>query len=112
MADAVVFPSETEGRGLPIVEASACGVPIICSRYKPEQVFADVVGEDRPEHEQIHTIHFPEDAFSESFLDEISSLLLMPSANEEARAHNKAAVRNRYSRDRLQATFAALIDTF
>ncbi len=112
MADAVVFPSETEGRGLPIVEASACGVPIICSRYKPEQVFADVVGEDRPEHEQIHTIHFPEDSFSESFLDEISSILLMPSANEEARAQNKAAVRNRYSRDRLQATFAALIDTF
>jgi len=112
MADAVVFPSETEGRGLPIVEASACGVPIICSRYKPEQVFADVVGEDRPEQEQIRTIHFPEEAFSESFLDEISSLLLTPSVNEAVRAHNKAAVRNRYSRDRLQATFAALIDTF
>ena len=112
MADAVVFPSETEGRGLPIVEASACGVPIICSRYQPEQVFADVVGEDRPEHEQICTIHFPEDTFSASFLDEIMSLLLAPSADEAARAHNKAAVRNRYSRDRLRATFAALIDTF
>ena len=112
MADAVVFPSETEGRGLPIVEASACGVPIICSRYKPEQVFADVVGEDRPEREQICTIHFPEDTFSESFLDQISSLLLTPTANEADRVHNKAAVRKRYSRDRLQATFAALIDTF
>ncbi len=112
MANAVVFPSETEGRGLPIVEASACGVPIICSRYKPEPVFADVVGEDRLGHEQIHTIHFPEGAFSESFLDDISSLLLTPSANEAGRAHNRAAVRNRYSRERLQATFAALIDTF
>ncbi len=112
MADVVVFPSETEGRGLPIVEASACGVPIICSRYNPEQVFADVVGEGRPEHEQIHTIHFPEDAFNQSFLDEISSLLLTPSANEVRRAHNTAAVRKRYSRERLQATFAALIDTF
>jgi len=112
MADAVVFPSETEGRGLPIVEASACGLPIICSRYKPEQVFADVVGEDRPECEQICTIHFPEDTFSESFLDQISSLLLTSTANEADRAHNKAAVRKRYSRDRLQATFAALIDTF
>jgi glycosyltransferase involved in cell wall biosynthesis len=112
MADAVVFPSETEGRGLPIVEASACGVSIICSRYKPEQVFADVVGEDRPKHEQIRTIHFPDDVFSESFLDEISSLLLTPSADEARRAHNKAAVRRRYSRDRLQATFAALVDTF
>jgi hypothetical protein len=62
--------------------------------------------------EQIGTIHFPEDTFSVSFLDRISSLLLRPSANEAERAHNKAAVRNRYSRDRLQATFAALIDTF
>ncbi len=85
---------------------------IIFIRYKTEEFFADFEGEERPDHEQIITIHFPEDAFSESFLNEISSLLLTPSANEARRAHNKAAVRNRYSRDRLQATFAALIDTF
>ena len=45
LADLVVFPSLTEGRGLPIVEASAAGVPIICSRYEPDAVFAEVVGE-------------------------------------------------------------------
>ena len=52
LADLVVFPSQTEGRGLPIVEASAAGVPIVCSRYEPDAVFAEVVGEhlepDRP----------------------------------------------------------------
>ncbi len=110
LANAVVFPSETEGRGLPIVESSACGVPIVCSRYKPEVVFADVVGEGRPEDEQIRTIHFPEHEYDTEFLDEMAALLLDPVANEARRAHNKAAVRDRYSRERLAQTFADLID--
>ena len=109
LADVVVFPSETEGRGLPIVESSACGVPIVCSRYEPEAVFADVVGEDRPERERIQTIHFPEDGYGAEFLGEMATLLLDPVSNEARRAHNKAAVRNRYGRDRLKQTFEDLI---
>ena len=60
MADAVVFPSETEGRGLPIIEASASGVPIICSQYHPREVFGDVIGEKLPKELQIHYTLFPE----------------------------------------------------
>lgn len=30
-ADACVFPSVNEGSGLPVIEALACGVPVICS---------------------------------------------------------------------------------
>lgn len=30
-AEACLFPSETEGVGLPILEAMACGIPVLCS---------------------------------------------------------------------------------
>ena len=59
MADAVVFPSETEGRGLPIIEASASGIPVICSQYRPREVFNDVIGESLPEEFRIRYTLFP-----------------------------------------------------
>jgi len=105
MATAIVFPSETEGRGLPIVEASAGGIPLICSRYHPQEVFADVVGEGLPENLQIQYTLFPEGDFTQSTLDEITGLLLHPENYHERREHNREAVRRRYSPEALRATF-------
>lgn len=110
MATAVVFPSETEGRGLPIIESSACGVPIICSRYNPDEVFADVVGEHLPMKQQIQYIQFPEGEFSDPFLEEVANLLLKPEDNRSRIEHNKTAVRSRYSFDVLEETFRDLLD--
>ena len=62
MADAVVFPSETEGRGLPIIEAAATGIPIICSHYLPREVFSDVVGEKLGENCESN-IHYSQKAY-------------------------------------------------
>ena len=67
LATAVLFPSETEGRGLPIIESAAIGVPIISSRYSPEEVFDSVIGEHLPEEQRIKYIHFPEGEFSTRF---------------------------------------------
>ncbi len=67
MADAVVFPSETEGRGLPIIEASASGIPIICSQYRPREVFSDVIGEKLPKELRIQYTLFPEGRFHRLF---------------------------------------------
>lgn len=110
MASAVVFPSETEGRGLPIVEASASMVPLICSRYKPEQVFADVVGEGLPPEQQIQYTLFPERDFPETFLREATDLLLQPHTFQRRLQHNREAVRQRYSGAALVETFARLMD--
>jgi glycosyltransferase involved in cell wall biosynthesis len=110
MATAVVFPSETEGRGLPIIESSACGVPIICSRYNPVEVFADVVGEHLPPEQQIEYIQFPEGEFSDSFLEEVTDLFLNSEMNRARIERNKTAVRSRYSIDVLEATFEDLLE--
>jgi glycosyltransferase involved in cell wall biosynthesis len=110
MATAVLFPSETEGRGLPIIESSAVGIPIICSRYQPEEVFADVVGEDLPEALRIRYILFPEDDFSDAFLDEVTDLLTHSEEWAKWRQHNRRVIRLRYSEQAMSAAFQRLLD--
>ncbi|MCK4515857.1 MAG: glycosyltransferase, partial [Spirochaetaceae bacterium] len=102
--------SETEGRGLPIIESGACGVPIICSRYEPEEVFAGVVGEHLPADEQINYIPFPEGEFTPDFLTGIAALLLDGVGREENQQHNRRAVGARYGREMLMRAFSKLIE--
>ena len=104
LATAIVFPSQTEGRGLPIIESCAAGVPIICSRYQPEQIFADVVGESLTEDQRIQYILFPEEDFSESFLNEVTDLLLYPEKWAERKKHNIKATRQRYGPEVMKET--------
>ena len=110
LATAVLFPSEIEGRGLPIIESGAVGIPIICSRYQPEEVFADVVGEDLPSALRIHYLLFPEDHFSEEFLAEVADLLTQPELWTKWREHNRRSIRSRYSVAALSAAFQHLLD--
>jgi glycosyltransferase involved in cell wall biosynthesis len=105
MASAVVFPSETEGRGLPIVEASASKIPLICSKYHPVEVFADVIGDTLADQFQIQYTHFPEGEFSPDFLNEVTDLLLHPENIRGRLDHNQEAVRLRYSPEALKGTF-------
>ena len=107
LATVVVFPSQTEGRGLPIIESSAAGIPIICSRYQPEEIFAGVVGEDLPQELQIRYLPFPENDYSGPVIDEISRYLLDPTNRKDEIQHNREATRNRYSK---QVMFSAFND--
>jgi len=109
MADAVVFPSKTEGRGLPIIEASASGTPIICSQYRPKEVFRDVIGEKLPEELRIRYTRFPGGKFHEAFLSEVADLLLNAETKQNIILHNREAVRARYSTETLKNTFERLL---
>lgn len=109
LATAIVFPSETEGRGLPIVESSAGGIPIICSRYFPFEVFDGVVGKTLPEEIQIKYTLFPEDGFPDDFLDRVTELLLYPEKNKPINKHNQRAVKNRYSEAVMDANLQELL---
>jgi len=109
MATAIVFPSQTEGRGLPIVEASASRIPLICSRYEPEEVFAGVVGEHLPPEQQIQYTLFPEADFTSAFLDDVSQLLLQPESNQALLDHNYHAVSLRYRTEAMSQAFEDLM---
>jgi glycosyltransferase involved in cell wall biosynthesis len=110
LATAIVLPSELEGRGLPIIESSAAGIPIICSRYFPTEVFGDVVGEGMDAEKQIRYTLFEEEGFSEKFLSEVIELLLFPAKGAERKEHNIQAVKLRYNMAVLRDTFAELLD--
>lgn len=111
MATVILFPSETEGRGLPIVESSACGVPIICSKFKPLEVFEEVIGEHLPEKERIRYLFFPEPgaAMESDYLDEVTDLLIDKKKRSEWIQHNKEAVHNRYSNEKIALKFEQFI---
>ena len=111
LADVVVFPSESEGRGLPIVESSAANIPIVCSRYRPEAVFAGVVGEHLDQELRIQYTLFPEGEFNASTLQEVTDIIFFPECMAERMAHNRAAVVKRYSLQALQNTFKGFLDT-
>jgi glycosyltransferase involved in cell wall biosynthesis len=112
IADVVVFPSETEGRGLPIIEASACGIPIICSRYKPKEVFNDVVGKKLPDDLRIRCTLFPKRKFRKRFLSEVADLLLKPAIRQQIGNKNREAVRARYSQATLRRKFERILNNF
>ncbi len=110
LATVILFPSETEGRGLPIIESSAGGIPIICSQYYPETVFEDVVGADLPDEEQIKYILFPEEGFSESFLKTVQQLLLDSDKFKSLKEHNRKAVHLRYSTEMIRRKFKGFLE--
>jgi glycosyltransferase involved in cell wall biosynthesis len=111
MATAILFPSEIEGRGLPIIESGAVGIPIICSRYQPEEVFADVVGEDLAEELRIRYLLFPEGELTEDFLEKIADILLRPEQLANWRKHNRQVIRMRYSEAALRTSFQSLLES-
>jgi glycosyltransferase involved in cell wall biosynthesis len=110
LADLVLFPSLTEGRGLPIAEASAAGVPIVCSEYQPLAVFSEVVGHHLdPEHRIVYD-KFPDAQFSDELLDHITAILFEPSTATEHIEHNRAAVKGRFALEVLQSSLDEILD--
>lgn len=109
LATIILFPSETEGRGLPIIEASAGGIPIVCSRYFPKEVFDEVVGADLPDKEQIEFLEFPDEGYRKLFLASVTELLLHPEHFEQRMKHNRRAVSLRYGTKMLQHKFAEFL---
>lgn len=111
LATIILFPSETEGRGLPIIESSAEGIPIVCSRYYPEDVFAEVVGEKLSEEEQIKYNLFPENGFTDELLDKVYELIMEPEKFEKIKKHNKHAVSLRYGTEMIKKKFEDFFDS-
>ena len=104
IASLVVLPSETEGRGLPIIESAACGVPIVTRRFDPEDVFAEVVGEHLAIDERLEVISY-RDRLVPNVIASIQEHLLQPLRFEQANAHNRYVIEHRCSMESLAASF-------
>ena len=109
LADLVLFPSLTEGRGLPIPESAAAGLPLVCSEYEPRAVFEEVIGMDLDPQHSILYDEFPPGDFSADLLAAVTSMLLDPSSTTDRILHNREAVRHRYSIDTLTASFDEIL---
>ncbi len=111
MATVILFPSETEGRGLPIVESSACGIPIICSKFQPYEVFEEVMGENLSESERIWYLIFPEPGakLEPDYLNEVADLLIDTEKRVGWIKHNREAVRHRFSSEKIAQKFERCI---
>ena len=112
MATIVLLPSRREGRGLPIIESCASGVPIICRRYRYVDVFDEVVGKELSEEQQICYTLFPERDFNLEFLEEVANALIHPQLHQERNRHNRNAVRLRYSQEALTKSFEQMFEYF
>ena len=110
LADLVLLPSATEGRGLPILEAAASGVPLICSRYHPREVFQAVIGRDLKKRKRIQYLTFPEERLETGLLQEITDRVFLPSVSSGMRLHNRRAVAARYSKRELAHSFGVAMD--
>ncbi len=101
IASLVLLPSETEGRGLPIIESTACGTPIFCSRYFPEDVYSNVIGEHLPEEERLEVIEYDGKKITTNHVKNIFERVFFPHRFSEEIMHNKKAVQMRYSLEEL-----------
>jgi len=102
IASLILLPSKTEGRGLPIIEAAACGTPIFCSRYYPENVYSEVIGEHLPHAERLKVIEFDGKNITKKHVEKIIHRVFFPHKFSMEIAQNHAVVDQRYSLDALK----------
>jgi len=97
IASLILLPSKTEGRGLPIIEATACGTPIICRRYEPMNVYKEVIGEHLEENERLRVTEFDGKNIKNKHVNEIVDRIFFPNKYVDEILHNRHAVLKRYS---------------
>jgi glycosyltransferase involved in cell wall biosynthesis len=102
IASLILLPSKTEGRGLPIIEATACGTPIICRRYEPMDVYKEVIGEHLGERDRLKVIGFDGKNIKAKHVREITDRIFFPNKYVDEVLHNRNAVMKRYSLNSLE----------
>ncbi|MCJ7715292.1 MAG: glycosyltransferase, partial [Anaerolineales bacterium] len=105
----VLLPSKTEGRGLPIIEATACGTPIFCRRYEPETVYSEVIGEHLEERDRLKVLEFKGKRISEGIVKRIIDRVFFPHRYTGEINHNRRVVNKRYSLDSLNDNIYQII---
>jgi glycosyltransferase involved in cell wall biosynthesis len=106
IASLILLPSQTEGRGLPIIEAAACGTPIFCKQYEPRAVYDEVIGYHLDEAQRLKVLEFKGYKIPKKLITKISDHIFYPQNRMADVTHNRNVIHQRYSLDSLQKNMA------
>jgi exopolysaccharide biosynthesis protein len=106
----ILLPSQTEGRGLPILEAAASGTPIFCRQYEPREVYEEVIGTHLDEKDRLRVLEFNGNQFTKKLLYKIIDQVFYPQNNVEDIAHNINVIENRYSYKALEKNMRDVVE--
>ncbi len=109
VASLILLPSQTEGRGLPIIEASACGTPIFCKQYEPRAVYEQVIGYHLDEAKRLKVLEFKGNKIPKKLITKISDHVFYPQNSMEDIMHNRNVIQQRYSMEALQKNMKYLL---
>jgi len=111
LSSLILLPSQTEGRGLPILEAAASGTPVFCRQYEPLAVYEEVIGTHLDEKDRLRVLEFKGDQFSKKLLQKIINQVFYPQNNVEDIAHNINVIENRFSYKVLEENMYEVVKT-
>ncbi|MBL4710586.1 MAG: hypothetical protein JKY48_19330, partial [Flavobacteriales bacterium] len=111
LSSLILLPSQTEGRGLPILEAAASGTPVCCRQYEPLAVYEEVIGTHLDEKDRLRVLEFKEDHFTKKLLENIINQVFYPQNNVEDIAHNINVIKNRFSYKVLKENMHEVVKT-
>ena len=97
VASLILLPSQTEGRGLPIIEAAASGTPIFCRQYEPRKVYEEVIGYNLDENNRLRVLEFKEDKIPETLVKKIINHVFYPQNSLDDISHNQNVIKKRFS---------------
>jgi glycosyltransferase involved in cell wall biosynthesis len=102
VASLILLPSQTEGRGLPIIEAAACGTPIFCRQYEPREVYDQVIGRHLDESLRLNVLEFKGSKVPKQLAEKICDHVFYPQNRMVDVTHNRSVINKRYSIESLQ----------
>lgn len=109
VASLILLPSQTEGRGLPIIEAAASGTPIFCRQYEPRKVYEEVIGHNLDENNRLRVLEFKGSKIPTQLIQKIINQVFYPQNSIEDIAHNQNVIKRRYSIESLSINLNYII---
>ena len=110
VASLILLPSQTEGRGLPIIEAAACGTPIFCRQYEPREVYDEVIGRHLDESMRLIVLEFKGSKIPKRLVERICDHVFYPQNRMIDVTHNRNVINNRFSLESLQKNIEYILE--
>ena len=110
VASLILLPSQTEGRGLPIIEAAACGTPIFCRQYEPREVYDQVIGRHLDESLRLNVLEFKGSKVPKKLAEKICDHVFYPQNRMVDVTHNRSVINKRYSIESLEKNMRYILN--